>query len=70
VKRISFSSSPSLPSEARYMKFTLLFIIIAIAVICWIVYQFVTGKRKIKVIEVPKPEEPKTPSTPATPPVA
>jgi len=58
------------------MKFTLLFIIIAIAVICWIVYQFVTGKRRTKAIEVTKPEEPKTPTPPqaptppTTPPVA
>jgi len=58
------------------MKFTLLFIIIAIAVICWVVYQFLTGKRKTTALEVIKPEEPKTPTPPqaptppTTPPVA
>jgi len=46
------------------MKFTLLFIIIAIAVICWVVYYFVSGKKKAKV------EGPKAPTPPATPPVA
>jgi hypothetical protein len=57
------------------MKYTLLLIIIAIVVICWVVYQFLTGKRKTTALEVTKPEEPKaptppeTPTPPATPPV-
>jgi len=50
------------------MKYTLLIIILAIIVIGWIVYQFITGKRKTKaLLEVTKPEEPKTPTPPETP---
>jgi len=52
------------------MKFTLLFIIIAAIIICWIVYYFVSGKKKARALEVKKPGEPKVPTPPATPPVA
>jgi len=51
------------------MKYTLLFIIIAVIVICWIVYYFVSGKKKARALEVRKPEEPKVPTPSATPPV-
>jgi len=51
------------------MKYTLLFIIIAVIVICWVIYQFLSGKKKTRALEVKKPEEPKTPmSPPPTPP--
>jgi hypothetical protein len=46
------------------MKYTLLLIIIAVLVICWVVYNFVSGKKKAKV------EGPKAPTPPATPPAA
>jgi len=49
------------------MKYTLLLIIIAIVVICWVVYQFLTGKKKTRALEVIKPEEPKAPIPPQTP---
>lgn len=49
------------------MKYTLLLIIIAIVVICWVVYQFITGKKKTRALEVKKSEEPKTPMPPQAP---
>jgi len=49
------------------MKYTLLFIIVAVIVICWVVYQFLAGKRKTRALEVTKPEEPKIPTPPQAP---
>ena len=51
------------------MWFTLLFIIIAVIVICWVIYQFLSGKKKTRALEVKKPEEPKTPMPPPQAPV-
>lgn len=49
------------------MKYTFLFIIVAVIVIYWVIYQFIIGKKKTRALEVTKPEEPRTPMPPQTP---